>query len=120
MSISVTHQEFNGVQVLTIGSEQFSIDELNTQEISQQLLDIVVSVPPQVVIDMQHVDFYGSSFIETLFRLWNRIKVNDDGKFALCGLKDYCREILVVTNLDSVWPIYDNVEIAVEKMSAGE
>ncbi len=120
MSVSVTHETIDGVQVLTIGSEALSIDELNLEGISQQLLDFVVSIPPQVVINMQHVEFYGSSFIETLFRIWNRIKGNEDGAFGIAGLQPYCREILKMTNLDSVWAIYDDVEEAVSAISSNE
>lgn len=120
MSIPVTHQEVNGVQILTIGSEKLSIDELNLEEISQQLLDLVVSIPPQIVVNMEYVDFYGSSFIETLFRVWNRIKSNPKGQFAIAGLQEYCHEILKITNLDSVWPVYDDVDAAVAALSSAE
>lgn len=118
MSIKVTHHEVDGVQVLTISSKAISIDEENLEEISQQLLDYVVSIPPQIVVDMRHIEFYGSSFIETLFRMWNRVKSSENGRFALAGLQPYCREILTITNLDSVWSIFDDVEQAVAEFSS--
>lgn len=118
MSIPVTHEELNGVQVLTIGTDKFSIEEGNVEEITQKLLDFVVSVPPQIVINMEHVDFYGSSFIESLFRVWNRIKESPDGRFGIANLQQYCREILKVTNLDSVWPIFDDLESAAQELKS--
>ena len=117
MSIQVTHQEIDGVQVLTIGSEALSIEEDILEGISQQLLDLVVSIPPQIVVDMQHVEFYGSSFIETLFRMWNRVKASENGHFGLTGLQPYCREVLTITNLDSVWPTFDDVDAAIAEFS---
>ena len=114
MSIPVTHRDVEGVQVLVIGIDDVSISEDALEEISQKLLDYTVSIPPQVVVDMQHIDFFGSSFIETLFRMWNRIKSADGGRFALSGLRPYCLEVLQVTNLTSVWPIYPDVDAAVE------
>ena len=81
------------------------------------MLDYTVSVPPQIVVDLQNVDFFGSSFIETLFRMWNRVKAVEGGRFALCGLQKYCREVLGVTNLDRLWTVYDDVETAVREMS---
>jgi anti-sigma B factor antagonist len=118
MSIQVTHHEVGGVQVLTIGSEAISIDEDNLEEISQQLLDFAVSIPPQIVVDMQHIEFYGSSFIETLFRMWNRVKSSENGRFGLAGLQPYCREILTITNLDSVWSVFEDVDTAVAEFSS--
>lgn len=99
--------------MLTIGDGPVSIDEQYLDDLTQKLLDYTVSLPPRLVIDMQHVEFYGSSFIETLFRVWNRIKAHENGAFAIVGLQKYCREILKITNLDSVWAIYDDVETAV-------
>ena len=116
MSIPVTHEDIDGVQVLTIGNEKFSIDETNLGEITQKLIDLAVSIPPTLVIDMRHVSFFGSSYIETLFRIWNRIK-EAEGKFGLANLDDYCREVLKVTNLDSVWAIYPDLETAIKEMS---
>ncbi len=120
MAISVAHEEINGVQVLTIGTEALSIDELNLEEISQKLFDLAASIPPQIVINMQYVEFYGSSFIETLFRIWNRIKSSENGAFGITGLQTYCREILQMTNLDSIWAIYDDVDAAVAAISSAE
>lgn len=116
MSIPVTHEDINGVQVLTIGSEKFSIEEANLEEISQKLLDHVVSVPPKIIIDMRHVNFFGSSYIETLFRIWNRIK-EANGQFGIANLEEYCQEILKVTNLDTVWGIYPDLDTAVKALS---
>lgn len=117
MTIPVTHQEQNGVHVITIGEENVSIEEGNIEEVSQKLLDIAVSVPPQIIINMEHVDFFGSSFIETLFRVWNRIKDIEGAYFGIAGLQPYCREIIKVTNLDTVWTIYANVDAAINEVS---
>lgn len=117
MSVQVTHHELNNVQVLSIAQGDLTISEDKVEEVSGQLLDYTVSIPPQIVVDLQNVDFFGSSFIETLFRMWNRVKASPDGHFALCGLRPYCLEVLEVTNLNSVWPIYPDVETATKAIS---
>ena len=118
MSKHVTHQVVNGVQVLTVGTDAISISEDMIEQLSHELLDYTVSVPPQIVVDLHKVEFFGSSFIETLFRMWNRTKTSEDGKFALCAMRPYCHEVLKVTNLDKVWKIFPDVETATSELSS--
>ena len=60
---------------------------------------------------------FGSSFIEVLFRLWSRLN-GRQGKFALCGLSEYCHEVIDVTKLDQLWTICDTVDEAVVAVKA--
>ena len=117
MSVQVNHHELNNVQVLSLAQDDLSISEDKVEEISHQLLDLTVSIPPQIVVDLNNVEFFGSSFIETLFRMWNRVKTNKNGRFALSGLRPYCQEVLDVTNLNSLWPSYPDVETATKALA---
>ena len=71
---------------------------------------------PKVVIDLSYTKFFGSSFIEVLFRVWNRVN-GAGGKFALAGLTSYCREVLEITHLDKLWPMLPNADEAVSAVS---
>jgi len=73
--------------------------------------------PPKILIDLAPIEFFSSSFIEVLFRIWDQIKDKDGAVFAICGLNPYCHEILQVTNLDNLWAIYDSRETALSAMS---
>jgi anti-anti-sigma factor len=75
---------------------------------------------PHVVIDLSNVEFFGSSFIEVLFRTWKWVQQAADGQFALAGVNRYCREILEVTNLTSIWTIYSTREQAVAALAKAE
>lgn len=75
---------------------------------------------PHVVIDLSNVEFFGSSFIEVLFRTWKWVQQAADGRFALAGVNRYCREILEVTNLTSIWTIYSTREHAVAALAKAE
>jgi len=59
---------------------------------------------PKVLIDLTSVRFFGSSFIEVLYRLWKQME-SRGGRFVICGLHPYCGEVLQVTNLDKLWTI---------------
>ena len=59
---------------------------------------------PKVLLDLSSVKFFGSSFIEVLYRLWKHME-SRSGRFVICGLHPYCGEVLQVTNLDKLWTI---------------
>lgn len=63
----------------------------------------------KVLLDMSAVKFFGSSFIEVLYRLWKHIQTRQ-GKFVIAGLHPYCREVLQVTNLDKLWMLVPDRE----------
>jgi anti-sigma B factor antagonist len=83
------------------------IEEPILERLNQELQVAVEHADPaRLVLDLSRTEFFGSSFIETLFRTSRKIQ-QANGKFALCGVRSYCREVLEITHLDRLWPIYD-------------
>jgi anti-sigma B factor antagonist len=109
--------EQDGVAVLDFGPDKHSLDESTLQEVQDRVLEASNVDPPLLVVDLSHVDFFGSSFIELLYRVWSRLN-SRGGHFALCGLSPYCREVIEVTRLDQLWPIYPSVDEAVAGVKA--
>ena len=107
----------DGVTVVSlVGAEYENLDERLLDGIRAALLDIAQSTnPPLMVLDLSHTKFFGSAFIEILFRVANRMK-NRGGKFALCGLTQYCAEVIHITHLDSLWPVLPESSAAVAKL----
>ena len=60
-----------------------------------------------------HVDYFGSMFLELLIRCW-KLALSQGGSMALSGVSQRTRELLRVTSLDIVWPIYDSKSEAME------
>jgi anti-sigma B factor antagonist len=75
--------------------------------------------PPLVVLDLSHTQFFGSSFIEVLFRLWTRLQSRSGGSFAICGLTPHCLDVLKITHLDTLWRVFPNRDEAVRSLSTG-
>lgn len=94
------------VTVVVFGPEQRHLDEVGLEKISRQLVEVAQSAsPPLLVLDMSPTEFFGSSFIEALFRVWKKLNTQPGAKFAISGLQPYCREVLEVTHLDRLWPL---------------
>jgi anti-anti-sigma factor len=75
--------------------------------------------PPRVVLDLSQTTFFGSSFIELLFRMRNRLHSKSRGEFAICGVTPYCQEVLKIAHLDSLWQLYPTSESAVSALASG-
>src|SRR5690606_9924059 len=62
---------------------------------------------PMVVVDLEGVDYFGSSFLSLLLRCWKAVLVKG-GQMVLAGVSPRARELLRITSLDIVWPIYSD------------
>ncbi|MEZ6064792.1 MAG: STAS domain-containing protein [Planctomycetaceae bacterium] len=104
-------QRIDDVTVVSFDPTVQSINESYLSHSSEALLSVVNAQPPRVVLDMAGVKFFNSSFIEILFRIWNRVQ-STNGRFAICNLDPYCLEVLQVTNLTTLWTIVDSRDAA--------
>ena len=94
------------VTVVVFGPEQRQLDEVGLEKIGRQLVEVAQAAsPPLLVLDMAPTEFFGSSFIEALFRVWKKLNTQPGAKFAISGLQPYCKEVLEVTHLDRLWPL---------------
>ena len=107
------------VTVVVFGPELRHLDESNVSEIGQNLIQLAERIPhPLLVLDMRATEFFGSSFIESLFRVWKKLNTKPTAKFGIAGLQPYCREVLEVTHLDKLWPLFDTREAASKAFNA--
>jgi anti-sigma B factor antagonist len=70
---------------------------------------------PLILFDLARVDYFGSMFLALLIRCWKLASARG-GSMALSGVTARTRELLRVTSLDIVWPIYDNKLEAMEAL----
>lgn len=104
------------VTVIELGPAYQIVDEhLLDTGLEQSLAEIVAAAdPPLVVLDLTQTQFFGSSFIEVLFRLWSQIQARRGGEFAICGLTPHCLDVLKITHLDTLWKLFQTRGEAVQ------
>ncbi len=108
----------DGVTVVTFGPAFDRISEDSIPAASEALLQAAGGESAKVVVDLSHTQFFGSSFIESLFRGWNKLKTRPGAAFVLSGLNPYCLEVLEVTNLNRLWPIFPDRASAVASLKS--
>jgi anti-sigma B factor antagonist len=70
---------------------------------------------PLIVFDLSQADNFGSMFLALLIRCW-KLAMSQGGTMALSGVTDRTRELLRVTALDMVWPMYESKREAMEAL----
>lgn len=85
------------------------LGSLNEPEIAHEtaeLLELInSSQPTNLVIDLSHSDYLGTVMLSAVLRLWKRI-AQRGGNLVLCNVSQKVAQILRLTKLDSIWPIY--------------
>ena len=91
--------------------------ESNYQEIeagAQGILDLVSAPEVKgVVLDFHRTDYYGSTALGFILRLWKRLS-SRGGRLAFCNVSEREQEILEVTRLDTLWPVCPSREDALK------
>lgn len=72
---------------------------------------------PLLVVDLERVDYFGSAFLSLLLRCW-RLTTSKNGQMVLSGVSPRARELLHLTSLDLVWPIYATRREAIAALHA--
>jgi anti-sigma B factor antagonist len=72
---------------------------------------------PLLVFDLSRVDYFGSMFLALLLRCWKLVQARG-GMMALAGVSAHARELLRMTSLDIVWPIYADRREAMDALLA--
>jgi anti-anti-sigma factor len=105
--------------VAHLGSAYDSLLDDSLERVERFLLDCADTPDIQhLVVDLSKTSFFGSRFIESLFRAYNRMK-RKGGRFALCGLQPYPREIIEISNLHTIWPLFASPDEAVRLLQSG-
>ena len=110
----------DSVTVIHLGPEYENLDESLLEELRAVIVNAADNAtPPRVVLDLANTKFFGSGFIEIMFRAWKRLR-SRNGDFAISGLTPYCAEVVAVTHLDRLWPVFGDRDEAVRTLGAGD
>lgn len=106
------------VMVMTASPALESMDSSLIEQASDIMLEPVREEPlPLVVVDLSQVDYFGSAFLSLLLRCW-KLASDKGGVMVLAGVSDHAKELLRLTSLDIVWPMYTNAREAIEALIA--
>lgn len=94
-----------------------NLHEAEISEETQELLKVINHVgPTNLVIDLQSGTYLGTAFLGATVRLWKRIGERG-GRLALCNVAPQVFELLRITKLHTIWPIYSSRDEALHAVA---
>lgn len=85
----------------------------DSQQVEWQVGDLIKADKKKVVFDMGGVTLMDSTGVGILATCYGRLK-RAGGELRLAGVQGNVKDLLTMTNLDKVMPLYSSVEAATE------
>jgi anti-anti-sigma factor len=113
---ALTIERHGEVTLVTATPALEKLDASMEDQVAQLIMGALLQEDgPLVVFDLSQVDYFGSMFIAVLLRCW-KISTSKGGMMALAGVSARARELLRLTSLDMIWPMYKSRREAIEAL----
>jgi|SRR6516164_745180 anti-anti-sigma factor len=93
--------------------------ELVYQQIEARMSDLLEYLTgtkvKDVVVDFHATDYFGTTALGCFIKLWKHVS-SRNGHMAFCNVSEHEREVLRITKLDTLWPIYSSKEEALRSL----
>ena len=120
LSESFRVERHGDVAVIIPASEVESMPESLIQQAAEIVLAPLRKDPPAgLVIDLSEVKFFGSVFISFLLKCHMLVKKHGS-EVVLAGASERIRELLHLTALDTLWPLYDTRTEALQSLAGSD
>jgi len=87
-------------------------DQIYINELGDELVALIEpGAPPDLLIDLEEVEFLSSSVLGKLIRLLKRTR-QAGGRLRLCSIRPSIREVFEITQLHKVFEIYPDAREA--------
>lgn len=100
----VTQNTENGVAVLNVAG---SLGADETQNLEEAVVGLLEKGETRLLFDFSDLDYINSSGLRILVLAYQRLK-KASGKVAICGVKDYIREVFEVSGYDKIFSMYSD------------
>lgn len=92
-----------------------SLDADGTQELEQAVAGVLDQEPKHIVFDFSELDYINSSGLRVLVMAYQKLKKND-GVVAICGIKDYIKEVFEISGFDRVFRMHAGRKDALDEL----
>lgn len=105
------------IAIITPSPEVERMPENQMEQAAQMVLSPLRTDPPAgLIFDLSKVDYVGSVFLSFLLRCHKRVKEHGSEVFV-AGASAKARELLHMTALDTIWPLYNSRKDAIAALT---
>ncbi len=111
--MEINQKEENGIVFLAFRGR---LDGTSALEAEQTVKNILEGENMRLLFDFAHLDYLSSAGLRVVLGAAKEMK-RRDGKFVLCSLNAYVKEVFEVSGFGSIIPIADSVEAGIKEVS---
>jgi anti-sigma B factor antagonist len=106
------------IAILTLLPPVDRLSETSLSVLAQRVLGPLEQNPPTgLILDLSRMDYINSTLLSFLLRCHKRVK-DHRGEVVVTGASERVRELLILTSLDMVWPLYETRQKALAALQA--
>ena len=88
------------------------LEEANIQQIGDEISGYIDSaVGPKLLLNFENVEHLSSAALGMLITINNKVK-QKDGQLRLCSINEQIYEVFVITKLNKLFQIHDDIDAA--------
>ena len=114
-ALEIQIEETDNFAIVSIAGE---VDLYSSPKIRKDLIKIINKKLPIIIMNLNQVSYMDSSGVATMVE-GLQLTERYDGRFYLCGLNSNVREVFALSRLDTVFSIYDNLDVLKKQISLG-
>lgn len=112
---SVRVESRDGVPVVILTGE---VDIVNAAEVGGQLFGAAPNAAPGIVVDLSGVTYLDSRGVHLLVELANRLRMRHQTLHLVVPLRALIRRVLLLTHVDAVTPMHQQVDDALAALKS--
>jgi anti-anti-sigma factor len=91
------------------------LDAVSSAELEKELTALMAEGEADFVIDFGELDYISSAGIRSILVVAKKLKAKE-GYLSICALKDLVKEVFEISGFNSIIPIFESVESALDQI----
>ena len=109
--MEIIEKEQEGVSVFKLTGR---LDSKTSPEFEKKVFDAIEKGSKNMIVDFEDLDYISSAGLRVILKATKDLK-RAEGKFVLCSMKDYVKEVFEISGYDSFLPNVGSMDDAFEK-----
>ncbi len=110
--MEIIEKEQEGVYIFRLKGR---LDSKTSPEFEQKVFDAIEKGSKNMIVDFENLDYISSAGLRVILKATKDLK-RSEGKFVLCSMKDYVKEVFEISGFDSFLPIVGTMDDAFKKI----
>lgn len=107
--MEIRDKKIEDIQIVEVDGR---IDASTAAAFGEAISALIDAGSEKLVLDLNGLEYISSAGLREFLKAAKTLKAKS-GKFAVCGLKDYVREVFDMSGFDTIIPIHSCVDDAV-------